>query len=111
MDAETALTVAKVPSNGGVKKSLHEELAEGDTALTKKMKEERAEFIKKFQKHQIKSTDEAFHKELHDKESLPSVISVAKQKRENEDEVDELEEKMAKKKKHGAGEAKRVRKD
>jgi N-acetyltransferase 10 len=112
IDAETTLTVAKVPSSGsGVKQSLHDELREGETALTKKMKEERAEFIKKFQKHQIKSTDEAFQKELHNMDSLPSVISVAKQKRDNDDEVDELQEMLAKKNKHGAGETKRVRKD
>lgn len=72
----------KMPSAGGagaIKQSLHDELREGDTQLTKKMKEEKADFIKKFQKHQIKSTDEAFDKELAThKHANPSVISVAK---------------------------------
>ena len=32
----------------GIKESLHDELNEGESKLTKKMKEEKAEFIKKF---------------------------------------------------------------
>jgi len=34
--------------SGDLKKSLHEELKEGDTQLTRKMKEEKEEFIKRF---------------------------------------------------------------
>lgn len=40
---------ASAPSD--LKRSLNDELNEGDTHLTRKMKEEKAEFIKKFQKH------------------------------------------------------------
>lgn len=32
----------------GIKKSLDDELNEGETQLTKKMKEEKADFVKKF---------------------------------------------------------------
>ena len=40
----------KIPTGGAgaIKQSLHDELREGETSLTKKMKEEKAEFIKKF---------------------------------------------------------------
>ena len=83
---------------GDIKKSLDDELNEGETHLTKKMKEEKAEFVKKFQKHQIKSTDEDFNKALASTSSKQiSVISVAKAKRDNEDDVEELEEKTKKK--------------
>jgi hypothetical protein len=117
MDLETAaLTKAKnaaLPQAGTIKKTLDDELKEGDTALTKKMKEEKADFIKKFQKHQIKSTDEDFDKALTQQKSTPNVISVIKQKRDNDDEVDGLEEKTKKSKhnKGGAGEAKRFKKE
>ena len=60
-----------------MKKSLNDELNEGEAQLTKKMREEKAEFVKKFQKHQIKATDEEFDKALKGKQ-IPSVISVAK---------------------------------
>ena len=66
--------------------------------MTKKMREEKAEFIKKFQKHQIKSTDEEFSKALEGK-NAPNVISVAKRKRDSEDEVEDLENKVKKDKK------------
>ena len=75
-----------------LKKSLHEELKEGDTQLTKKMKEEKEEFIKKFQKHQIKSSDADFEK-ARDKKTDVNVISVKKHKGED---VEELEEKVKK---------------
>lgn len=85
-------------SSKELKKSLDEELNEGETQLTKKMREEKAEFIKKFQKHHIKSTDEEFAKAL-DGKNAPNVISVAKRKRDSDDEVEELEEKVKKDKK------------
>ena len=75
-----------------LKKSLHEELKEGDTHLTKKMKEEKEEFIKKFHKHQIKSSDADFEKALDKKQDF-NVISVKKQQVED---VEELEEKVKK---------------
>jgi TRAP-type C4-dicarboxylate transport system substrate-binding protein len=60
-----------------MKKSLNDELNEGETQMTKKMREEKAEFVKKFQKHQIKATEEEFDKALQGKQ-IPSVLSVAK---------------------------------
>ena len=69
-----------------IKKSLNDEFNEGEANLTKKMRKEKAEFIKKFQKHQIKSTDEEFSKALEVKNAY-NVISVAKRKRDSEDEV------------------------
>lgn len=66
--------------------------------MTKKMREEKADFVKKFQKHQIKATDEEFGKALKGKE-IPSVISVAKQKRDSDDDIEELEKKHKKDKK------------
>ena len=36
---------------GGIREGLREELDEGESKLTKKMKEEKEQFIKKFQKH------------------------------------------------------------
>jgi hypothetical protein len=50
------------------------------------MKEEKAEFIKKFQKHQIKSRDEDFEKALLGKQQV-NVISVQKHKRDNEEDL------------------------
>lgn len=76
-----------------LKKSLHEELKEGETQLTRKMKEEKEEFIKRFAKHQIKSTDEDFDKALASKTAEVSVISVKKHKGED---VEGLEEKVKK---------------
>ena len=70
----------------GIKKSLDEELKEGETKITRKMKEEKAEFIKKFQKHQIKSRDEDFEKALLGKQQV-NVISVQKHKRDNEEDL------------------------
>jgi hypothetical protein len=66
--------------------------------MTKKMREEKADFVKKFQKHQIKATDEEFDKALKGKE-IPSVISVAKQKRDSDEDIEELEKKHKKDKK------------
>ena len=65
------------------------------------MKEEKAEFIKKFQKHQIKAKDEDFEKALQGNKQSINVISVAKQKRESEDDLEEIETSIKKdKKKH-----------
>ena len=66
--------------------------------MTKKMREEKADFVKKFQKHQIKATDEEFDKALKGKE-IPSVISVAKHKRDSDDDIEELEKRHKKDKK------------
>lgn len=77
-----------------MKKTLDEELNEGETQLTKKMKEEKAEFVKQFHKHQIKASDEAFEKALEGKGgAVPGSISVAQKKKraESDDEVEELE--------------------
>ncbi len=82
-----------------MKKSLDEELKEGETLLTKRMKEEKQEFIKKFQKHQIKSKDEDFQAALAGKDKV-NVISVVKHKRDNEDDVEELAQKEGKKSKN-----------
>ena len=84
---------------GTLKKSLADELNEGETQLTKKMREEKAEFIKQFQKHQIKSTDEEFAKALDGKQQAPNVLSVAKKKRDSDDDIEELEGKVKKDKK------------
>ncbi len=84
---------------GGVKKGLREELEEGEVQLTKKMREEKMEFIKQFQKHQIKATDEEFEKALEGRQEPPKTISVAKRKRENDDDSEELETKVKKDKK------------
>lgn len=78
---------------------LREELDQGEVQLTKKMREEKAEFIKQFQKHQIKATDEEFEKALEGKQEPPKSISVAKRKRDSDDEVEELEGKVKKDKK------------
>jgi hypothetical protein len=85
-------------STKNIKKSLNDELNEGEVNLTKKMREEKAEFIKQFQKHQIKSTDEEFAKALEGKKA-PSSISVAKRKRDSDDDVEELEKHVKKDKK------------
>ena len=62
------------------------------------MKEEKAEFIKKFQKHQIKNTDEDFEKETKGKSNL-NILSVQKKKRDNEDDIEDLEKEVKKDKK------------
>ena len=82
-----------------IKKSLADELNEGETQLTKKMKEEKQEFLKQISKHQIKAKDEDFDKALLEKSSKTplTVISVQKQKRDNDEELEELEEKVSKK--------------
>ena len=80
-------------STKNIKKSLNDELNEGEVNLTKKMREEKAEFIKQFQKHQIKSTDEEFAKAL-EGEKAPSSISVAKRKRDSDDDVKDLEKQV-----------------
>ena len=85
-------------STKNIKKSLNDELNEGEVQLTKKMREEKADFIKQFQKHQIKSTDEEFAKAL-DGKKAPSSISVAKRKRESDDDVEDLEKHVKKDKK------------
>ena len=85
-------------STKNIKKSLNDELNEGEVNLTKKMREEKAEFIKQFQKHQIKSTDEEFAKALEGKKA-PSSISVAKKKRDSDDDVEDLEKHVKKDKK------------
>jgi hypothetical protein len=85
-------------STKNIMKSLNDELNEGEVNLTKKMREEKAEFIKQFQKHQIKSTDEEFAKALEGKKA-PSSISVAKRKRDSDDDVEELEKHVKKDKK------------
>ena len=85
-------------STKNIKKSLNDELNEGEVHLTKKMREEKADFIKQFQKHQIKSTDEEFAKAL-DGKIAPSSISVAKRKRDSDDDVDDLEKHVKKDKK------------
>lgn len=85
-------------STKNIMKSLTDELNEGEVNLTKKMREEKAEFIKQFQKHQIKSTDEEFAKALEGKKA-PSSISVAKRKRDSDDDVEELEKHVKKDKK------------
>ena len=85
-------------STKNIKKSLNDELNEGEVHLTKKMREEKADFIKQFQKHQIKSTDEEFAKAL-DGKKAPSSISVAKRKRDSDDDVEDLEKHVKKDKK------------
>lgn len=65
-----------------MKKSMDEELNEGEVQLTKKMREEKTEFIKQFQKHQIKATEEDFDKALKGKTgNMPGSISVAQKKK------------------------------
>lgn len=91
LDAKSAGIKQLMNKDGSnnIKMTLADELNEGETQLTKKMREEKAEFIKKFQKHQIKSKDEDFEKALLGKEGATvNVISVAKQKRENEDDLE-----------------------
>jgi len=66
-------------SGKDIKRTLNDELNEGEAVLTKKMREEKADFIKQFHKHQIKATDEEFSKALEGKEVIPAGgISVAK---------------------------------
>lgn len=62
-----ANNVLSLSTKSGIKQSLREELNEGEVQLTKKMREEKADFVKKFQKHQIKSKDEDFEKALEGK--------------------------------------------
>jgi hypothetical protein len=62
-----ANNVLSLSTKPGIKQSLREELNEGEVQLTKKMREEKADFVKKFQKHQIKSKDEDFEKALEGK--------------------------------------------
>jgi hypothetical protein len=50
----SANNVLSLSTKPGIKQSLREELNEGEVQLTKKMREEKADFVKKFQKHQIK---------------------------------------------------------
>lgn len=47
--SQAQLTFGK--KSADMKKSLNDELNEGETQLTKKMREEKADFVKKFQKH------------------------------------------------------------
>ena len=63
--SQAQLTFGK--KSADMKKSLNDELNEGEAQLTKKMREEKADFVKKFQKHQIKSKDEDFEKALEGK--------------------------------------------
>lgn len=80
---------------GAVRKSLEEELNEGETVLTKKMKEEKERFVRQFKKHEIRASDEAFEKALEGRAgAVPGSISVAqkkKQREESEEEVEEIE--------------------
>jgi hypothetical protein len=80
-------------------KSLDEELEEGESHLTKKMKEDKAEFVKKFQKqHQIKASDEDFERALAGKQGTGTVLSVARPKKEPaEDDLEEVEARVVKK--------------
>ena len=103
LDAQKSGVQAMMSGGGSssaknIKKSLNDELNEGEVHLTKKMREEKAEFIKHFQKHQIKSTDEEFSKAL-DGKKVPSSISVVKRKRESDDDVEDLEKHVKKEKK------------
>ena len=94
--SQAQLTFGK--KSADMKKSLNDELNEGEAQLTKKMREEKADFVKKFQKHQIKSTDEAFEQAVSGKSVVPSVLSVVKPaKRDNDEDLEELEEKHNKK--------------
>ena len=63
------------------------------------MKQEKEEFIKKFQKHQIKQTEEDFNKATQGKANL-NVVSVEKKKRDSDDDIEEVEKKVKKDKKH-----------
>ncbi len=63
--------------------------------MTKKMKEEKDAFIKKFSKHQIKQSDSDFKKATEGKTNI-NVISVEKRKRGSEDETEEVESKVKK---------------
>ena len=102
MDQEKAKSnqamAAMMIKAGGLKKSLEDELNEGETQLTKKLREEKEDFVKKFmgtKSHQIKAKDEDFEKALIGKKEGEhiNVISVQKNsKRANEEEIEGLEE-------------------
>lgn len=55
------------------------------------MKQEKEDFIKKFKKHEIKHTDDEFKKATEGKGEKINVISVERKKRDNDDDVEELE--------------------
>lgn len=59
------------------------------------MKDEKQAFLKQFQRHQIKQSDENFQKAVGDKKNI-NVISVEKRKRESDDDVEDLEQKTNK---------------
>jgi hypothetical protein len=86
-------------SGKDIKSTLNDELNEGEAHLTKKMREEKADFIKQFHKHQIKATDEEFSKALEGKEKIPTGgISVAKRQKRESDSEEELHQDKKKKK-------------
>ena len=71
---------------------------EGETSLTKKMKQDKTDFLKKHSGG--KATSEDFEKALGNKSSQSlNIVSVVK-KRENEDDVEELEKSTKNKKSH-----------
>jgi len=77
-------------------KAMEDELAEGDTQLTKKMREEKAAFLKK---HGVKKavTDASITKAIMGG-AIPNIVSLPVGKREAEDDVSSLEEKVPQKK-------------
>ena len=100
MDKESAALAklgkaAVLGKEKNVMKTLAEELDEGETQITKKMKEEKAEFIKKFSKHQIKARDEDFEEALERKHQV-NVLSVKKHR--SAEDIEELEESVKGKK-------------
>lgn len=80
-------------------------MGESEHQLTKKMKQEKEDFLKKFKRHEI--TDHGaddFAKATQGKDShklnVVSVEKTQKKKRASDDELEQLEEKLSKDKKH-----------
>lgn len=78
-----------------MKQSLHEDLNEGGHQMTRKLKEEKEAFVKKFQKHQIRQSAEDFAKATQGKSNF-NVVSVERRK----DDVAHLESEVRKDKSH-----------